>query len=115
MDALTASQIERLIEAQFEKESDSGASEITSWYGIKYELGRHVPWQVEGLEYPVYFHEDHGGGEGSGEEMWIILESGGRYFRKDGFYASFDGDNWDGAFVEVQRRQEVVTVFREVK
>lgn len=113
MEALTAKDIESAIEAMFDSDTDTDPH-IGSWYDLKWELRHFQPWKVEGLEHPVLVVEDFGGGEGSGEEMWIIVSYDGRYFRKDGYYASFDGDNWDGPFVEVRRSQEIVTVFREV-
>jgi hypothetical protein len=37
-----------------------------------------------------------------------------RFFRKDGFYESYDGTVWDGPFVEIRKVTKTVEVFEEV-
>ena len=55
------------------------------------------------------------GGEGQGDIRYAVFcftdGSGTKYFRKDGFYASYDGSTWDGEFSEVQPQERVVTVW----
>lgn len=63
--------------------------------------------------------EDHGGGEGSGEERWYVFsvttEDGSvRHFRKSGYYASFVGSEFDGAFEEVQPAERTITVWEAI-
>lgn len=63
--------------------------------------------------------EDHGGGEGSGEERWYVFsvtaEDGNvRHFRKNGYYASFVGSEFDGAFEEVQPAERTITVWEAI-
>lgn len=60
--------------------------------------------------------EDHGGGEGSGEERWFVFkvtDSAGeeRVFRRNGYYASFYGSDFDGPTEEVYPVQKTVTVW----
>lgn len=43
------------------------------------------------------------GGEGQGDNRWIVLEANGHLYRKDGYYASFEGSTWDGDFYEVEK------------
>ena len=88
------------------------------WSALAYEdynaeaLATALPYKVE-VEATV------GGGEGSGEEMYLVLKTTDgesvQYFRKDGYYASFDGSNWDGAFYEVTPTQKTITVYPRKK
>lgn len=57
-----------------------------------------------------------GGGEGDGEYMYMVfkvtdLSGTVRHYKKVGYYASFDGAEWDGDFSAVEPKQKVVTVF----
>jgi hypothetical protein len=55
------------------------------------------------------------GGEGKGDSRWVVFSfadaTGTKYFRKDGYYASYDGSTWDGEFREVTPRQRQVTFY----
>lgn len=42
------------------------------------------------------FFKRHGG-EGMGEEYWVIFKVGEELFEVDGYYSSWDGVSWDGA------------------
>jgi hypothetical protein len=37
------------------------------------------------------------GGEGKGEEYWILFKVGEELFKVDGYYSSWDGVSWDNA------------------
>lgn len=112
---LSVKDVETAIES-FEHEGESG------WYFWKYEADQVVGHEVPGVG-RVRVIEAVGGGEGSGEEMYLIFSvvpEGGyawktRFFRKDGYYASFDGSNWDGAFYEVEPTKHTVTIYQEVR
>lgn len=54
------------------------------------------------------------GGEGKGDSAWVVIRAGGRLFRKDGYYASYDGAEFDGEFTEVEEYQKTVTAYRPV-
>lgn len=55
------------------------------------------------------------GGEGQGDEYWMVISlSDGnttRYFRKDGWYASYDGGYLDGETYEVKPAERLVTYY----
>jgi hypothetical protein len=55
------------------------------------------------------------GGEGQGDEYWMVVSiSDGktaRFFRKDGWYASYDGGYLDGKTYEVTPKEKLVTYY----
>ena len=63
--------------------------------------------------------DSFGGGEGSGEYTWFVLritpEDGEPFLvRKEGYYASYDGTTWDGAFEFVEPREKTITFYEAV-
>jgi hypothetical protein len=48
------------------------------------------------------------------EQRIMIIQVGDRYFRKIGYYNSWDSSNWDGELVEVRPREKTVTVYEVV-
>ncbi|WP_431941644.1 hypothetical protein [Nocardia grenadensis] len=114
--SLSVKEIERLLD-EHEAQWDSG------FFWWKNESDRNDGEHVEGLG-KVWVVEEYGGGEGGTEDMHIVFrvrEDSAqyrwqvRYFRKDGFYASFGESTWDGGFFEVKPVQRTVTVYEEVK
>lgn len=71
------------------------------------------PKAIEGLG-EVLVVENHGG-EGQGDERWVVFkvtnDEGEFYYRKDGYYASYDGSTWDGSFGQVQKTERLVTFY----
>lgn len=49
------------------------------------------------------------------DDTYIILEAGGKTYRKFGWTASHDGTYWEGSFNEVFPEQKTITVWRNVK
>ncbi|QBP33232.1 hypothetical protein SEA_BRUTONGASTER_10 [Gordonia phage BrutonGaster] len=81
------------------------------------------PQGYTGLKIPgiglATLEESHGGFEGAGESMWMVFkiaddEGNVRYFRREGWYASYDGGHYDGPTVEVRPAEKVVTVFEAI-
>jgi len=61
----------------------------------------------------VKLEEDHGGGEGDGEERFVVFSVNGQYFEVVGYYASWDGTTWDDLTIyEVEPVQVQVTKFK---
>jgi hypothetical protein len=79
------------------------------WQHIKYEG---ESGSVDGLSAKV---EAQHGGEGQGDQYWVVISiSDGlttRYFRRDGWYASYDGGYLDTDTFEVKPAEKVVTVY----
>ena len=78
---------------------------------------------AEGVDIPGVGHvsrEAQHGGEGEGDQAWVVLriehEDGQtKYYRKDGYYASFDGMYFDADFTEVTPTPKTITVYKAVK
>jgi hypothetical protein len=56
------------------------------------------------------------GGEGHGEDVYMVfkttdVDGAVQYWRKDGYYSSYDGGEWDGDFREVDPVEKVVTFY----
>lgn len=45
------------------------------------------------------------------EQRIMILQIGDRFFKKVGYYNSWDSSNWDGSLTEVRPREKTVTVY----
>ena len=40
---------------------------------------------------------DSYGGEGKGDEYWVVFQVGEKIYRVDGYYSSWEGVNWESA------------------
>lgn len=57
--------------------------------------------------------EDHGGGEGDGEERWVVFSVGDKFYEVSGYYASWDGTTWDDLDIyDVEPFQVQVTKYK---
>ncbi|HEU4967294.1 MAG TPA: hypothetical protein VFT53_07565 [Candidatus Saccharimonadales bacterium] len=63
------------------------------------------------------------GGEGQGDQYYLVFkvefDTSGivmdtRYYRVDGYWASYDGGEYDGPFYEVQPVEKMVTFYEKV-
>lgn len=108
----SVSYINELLENFFELVDSGDADGPASWQEIKYADG--VPCDVPGLG-RLNLVEEYGG-EGQGEEYWVVfsLTEGNlnRYFRKPGWYQSYDGGELDGDLTEVNPVAKVITVWQ---
>jgi hypothetical protein len=81
----------------------------TTWQWVKYEGGKGTRDGLTAERVADY------GGEGDGDQYWVVVSiTDGlttRHFRKNGWYASYDGGYLDGDTTEVKPREKVVTVF----
>lgn len=82
----------------------------SAWSEVKYSRGDEKT--VDGLTAKVVAEY---GGEGQGDDYWVVISlSDGlftRYFRRDGWYASYDGGYLDGETYEVRPQQKLVTFY----
>ena len=65
----------------------------------------------EGLD--AYEVEQYGG-EGQGDEYYVVFKIEDRLFKKDAWYSSYDGTDWDecGPVYEVESFQKTITDYR---
>lgn len=59
-----------------------------------------------------------GGPTGYDYEVWFVikvtsLDGTERFFKKNGYYNSYEGHNWDGSFDEVFPQTKTVTVYEK--
>lgn len=111
--------IEELNRAIEDEENDFGGS----WYEFEYHADSR--WQNPKVEYPVVIPGigraeviDQHGGEGQGEDLWMIFKVWGhdgfvRYFRRDGYHRSWVGGAYDGPTTEVYPIEKTITVYEE--
>lgn len=98
---------EKLEELFVENEKNGDSPWCEKWYSFE-ELGKDEG-NIEGFG-KAEFVESYGG-EGMGDERWIVFKVGDRYFQKNGFYSSWDGSSWDGELEEVEPREVTVTQY----
>lgn len=87
------------------------------------EILSELPWSLrngevkEVGEYSYSLVTDVGGGEGDGEERYVVFKISkdgvDQYFRYDGYYASWDGTTWDDLTPREVKPQERIVVFYE--
>jgi hypothetical protein len=46
-------------------------------------------------------------------ENWVILKVADRYFKKDGYYSSWDGGSLDGPWYEAKETQKTINVWEK--
>ncbi len=103
-------EVRSLIEAFVENTDEYYSSSESVYRELKY-LSRGSVLEVPelGLLEAV---EDYGG-EGQGEEFWVVFRvvSTGQLFRVDGYYSSYDGGSLDGSPYEVVPVEKTITVY----
>lgn len=57
---------------------------------------------------------DSTGGMDEGSNASVTFALGNQYFRKNGYYASHYGYDWDGSFEEVVPAQKTITVYKSI-
>ncbi len=58
-----------------------------------------IALSVNGITEMTSVVEDFGG-EGQGDARYVVFKLGEQFFRKEGYYTSYDGSTWDGDFFE---------------
>lgn len=87
---------------------------------IYHELGDELKWgsaRKDGLELPnigTLNLVESFGGEGQGDQYWLIFSLGDQLFKLDGWYASFDGGYYE-RILEVEAKEVTKTVYTTVK
>jgi len=58
-------------------------------------------------------HSDDGYDDGRIDRS-VVFRIGDRYFRKSGYYDSWEGGDWDGELEEVRPREKMITVYEAI-
>jgi hypothetical protein len=88
------------------------------WSEFNYSINKDGIDDVEGLMDLVVVEAV--GGEGEGDHCHVVLKATTHlgheiYFKKDGYYSSWDGKNWeDGEFYHAIPRLKTITVYDKV-
>lgn len=104
---LTAKNVARVLKSYFEDDYGYGGF----WSGVHYEMpSGGIDGQGVHIDLVTSF-----GGEGQGDTAWIVVKATDgdttKFFRKDGYYASYDGFTWDGDFAAVTPQEKTITVY----
>lgn len=86
-----------------------------AWYDLEdYLYGNHSALTIDGfgvLSQEVF----DTGGEGHGENVYMIFklvnDNGIHFFKKEGYYASHHGTDWDGPFSQVTPVERMVIFY----
>jgi hypothetical protein len=76
------------------------------------ERGWTTPALASGPAYKVAEY----GGEGQGDDLWVVFQVGDQFFKVEGYYSSWDGGRYDDPTpYEVEPVQVTVTEYRAKK
>lgn len=118
----TAAEVEEALDALLglaynEDEDEPEEGEVDGWDELEYALkGRYGHTKLtsiilRGEPAPIEYVADFGG-QGQGDDLWLVIKVGDQLFRKEGYYASDYGSNWgDGDFSEVHAVVREVTFY----
>lgn len=118
MSNYTTAEVEEAIERHLDNDGDwwdfeeaprEDDTDETS-YANKYHR---TTLNLRGDEVRVYSVANFGG-EGQGDDRWVVFKVGTQLFRKNGYYQSHDGTYWDGDLYEVEPREVVRTEYVRV-
>lgn len=125
---LTLSQIESLLT----ENEDGSVTGVCRWSSNQEPRELDLSWEFWKYEADSYQEDNEGilipglgtvttvdsyGGEGEGDRYWVVVKvemedgSGTRWFRKDGWYASYVGGSFDGDMIETSPKEKTVVVY----
>lgn len=109
LDAASPSEIERIVLAHA---GAAGHYEDWSWWRDERDGDR--PEEIADLG-TVTVVDTVGGSEGDGESQFVVIKVAQgetvRYFKKEGYYSSYGGSDWDGEIRSVWPSQKTITVY----
>jgi len=116
MPGLNLKETEKLVLDLFNEVVDDKAEEVYDINGYELEecLGKYSNdnYSIEEVE--------HSGGEGQGEEMWKVFKiqdlktKEATYFRKSGYYDSWNGTEWQENIELVESYEVTVTRWKSI-
>ena len=120
MTNFTAKAVEAALEEHF-GDADETWYEAKNWVTDRLEYyperrvvdGR-LKLVIDGTDVLVEYKDGKMPAEGGGEDIWVVVQIGDQFFRKDGYYMSHDGAYWDGDLHEVKPETRPVTFYEKV-
>lgn len=114
---LTVEQVEQLLVDVYNQNYKwADGSEDINWNEIEelFEWGNSDGYEAHGVK--IENADFDTGGEGHAEDIHMVFKTTDRngnvqYWRKNGYYASYDGSSWDGDFREVRPVERLVTFY----
>lgn len=84
------------------------------WGSLEYRSDAIKSLRIFGEEYEFEVIESRFGSEGDWHcQTYIVFRLGDQFFRKTGYYASHDGEYWDGPLTEVEGEPTNIIVWRD--
>lgn len=111
----TVADVDRVMDDTYElpgwPEGTTYTQEGRLWQLFKYNEVTSLPTELGVISYVADY-----GGEGQGDEYWVVVKIAGhdgteRFFKKPGWYASHSGGELDGDAYEVRPRERMVTFY----
>lgn len=96
--SFTVKEVEDAINKWEEKDQEENPNSYYDGVYDRLKWGEELE-EIEGLGKLEYV--DDYGGEGQGDDYWVVFKVGDQFFRKNGWYASYDGGELDGELYEV--------------
>lgn len=117
--AFTAQQIQVALEARVERqdELEERYDELTEEEQAEYSdegFADLLQWHKEGVELPGIGLATCVDYEHINEDLKLVFKVGDQLFRIEGWYSSYDADQWDTQVVEVEAREKTITVYEEI-
>ncbi len=114
MEKLTAEQIIEKLNSYEEAYEEASGERFTDSFGYGYVNSDFEP--IKELGEMEYKHTQDRALEGDSDVMTtvVLFKNHDVYIRMDGYYASYDGSEWDGEFHEVKPVVKEVTFYEEV-
>lgn len=110
MSDYTSKEVEAAVVALSEDESEGNEwQDENVWSEIAYGDGPDT-LTLRGEEVPLV-HVTQVGGSGEGENIWCVFQLGDQLFRKEGYYASHYGSDWDGDLYECEIAERMVKFY----
>ena len=111
----TADEVNKAVNALEELDDTSYAFAGEYQYGVWRELkyGTPVDVKLQGERVTLTTVDDYGG-EGKGDDLWVVFTAGTQLFRKSGYYASGYGYEWDGELEEVRAVEKTIIVYESI-
>ena len=96
-------------------EHESDPKKDSFWYEITNDWDGKPIVELSDLDHPAVFIDGETGREGGGENIWVVFQVGETFFRKTGYYNSWEGSDWSYGDLEiVVPKEKLITVYESI-